>query len=48
MTAADFQLPYSHYQPHATETGPIIDYIVWDTVYHYRDHMGWIAAIVKI
>ena len=46
MTAADFQLPYSHYQPDSTAERPIIDCVMWDTVYHYRDHMDWIAAIV--
>lgn len=46
MTEADFQLPYNHYQPTSTQERPIIDYVMWDTVNHYRDHIPWMAAIV--
>ena len=46
MTEADFQLPYSHYQPQSTNERAIIDFVMWDTVSHYRDHTGWIKAIV--
>lgn len=46
MTEADFQLPYSHYQPTSTSERAIIDFVHWDTVNHYREHMPWIAAIV--
>jgi hypothetical protein len=46
MTEEDFKLPYSHYQPQSTQERAIIDYVAWDTVYHYNDHREWIAAIV--
>jgi hypothetical protein len=47
MSEEDFQRPYSHYQPQSSEERAIIDYVHWDTVNHYRDHMPWIAAIVE-
>jgi len=46
MTEADFKLPHRHYQPTSTQERPIIDFVMWDTVNHYRDHLPWIAAIV--
>lgn len=46
MSEADLLLPYSHYQPDSTEEKPIIRWVMWDTVSHYRDHLTWIAAIV--
>lgn len=46
MTEADFQLPYHHYQPTSTHERPIIDFVMWDTINHYRDHIPWMAAIV--
>jgi hypothetical protein len=46
MTKADFQRPYSHYQPQSNQQRPIIDFVMWDTASHYRDHTGWIKAIV--
>ena len=50
MSEADLLLPYRHYRPSATGEAserPMIDWIPWDTYYHYRDHMPWIAAIVE-
>lgn len=47
MTEADFQLPYSHYQPDSDQERPIVGFVMWDTVHHYHDHMTWIKAIVE-
>lgn len=46
MTEDDFQLPHRHYQPNSTEERPIINWVHWDTVHHYREHIPWMAAIV--
>jgi hypothetical protein len=46
LTDEDFQRPYRHYQPTSTDDRPIIDYIRWDTISHYRDHLSWIKVIV--
>lgn len=46
LTEADLLLPYRHYQPDSGNEHPLIQTIPWDTYYHYRDHLPWIAAIV--
>ena len=46
MTEADLLLPYRHYQPNSGGDHTLMESLPWDTFYHYRDHLPWIAAIV--
>jgi hypothetical protein len=46
MTDTDFQRPYREYQPASSDERAIIDYIEWDTIHHYGQHLGWIKTLV--
>jgi hypothetical protein len=47
MSEADFQKPYTDYQPNGTYDGSIIEVIYRDTIEHYNDHVPWIEAILE-
>ncbi len=42
----DFVRPYNTYDTQATQTKPVIDWLVGNTFMHYHEHQPWIEAIV--
>ena len=48
LSAGDLALPYAHYQPRERpdETAAVVHWVAGDTYEHYREHRGWIMAIV--
>ena len=46
MDDADLLRPYSHYQPEAASSQPILAWIVGNSFGHYAEHRPWIEALV--
>ena len=48
LTDADLLLPYSHYQPNdpPEDDGPVLGWIMGNTVGHFDEHRGWIEALL--
>jgi hypothetical protein len=46
-TAEEFLRPYRSFDPSSDREDPVVGLIPTDTYEHYREHLPWIAAIVK-
>jgi hypothetical protein len=47
MTDSDLELPYSHYQPAASDDVkdlPVVGWIAGNTYEHYAEHVGWLTG----
>jgi hypothetical protein len=48
LSDADFQKPYSHFQPSAPEQeAPVIGWVAGDTWEHYAEHIAWVDQLIK-
>jgi hypothetical protein len=50
LSDADLHRPYSHYLPHEPGRGdgpPAINVVYGNTAQHFKEHLGWINALVE-
>lgn len=47
MTDADLQRPYKHYFPDSTDEHAMLEWVKFDIVQHFKDHIPWMAAITE-